>query len=104
MSEKERKLEGDEKRTCWRMKSNVVHFITSGIAACCLCLHAEATGPKAKVVEKTVATSEMKVNVAAKAAAETKAAAEKGGAEAQYCLGGCYFRLKANRRNPRQIR
>ena len=62
-----RKLEGDEKRTCGRMKSNLVHFITSGIAACCLCLYAEAAGAKADAVEKTVATSVAKVDAAAKA-------------------------------------
>lgn len=63
---------------CGRMKSNAVRFITSGIAACCLCLYAEAAGAKTNVVEKTVATS------AAKAVAEAKIAAEKGGAEAQF--------------------
>ena len=60
------------------MKSNAVHFITSGIVACCLCLYAEAAGAKTNVVEKTVAASAAKVDDAA------KAAAEKGGAEAQF--------------------
>jgi len=80
----ERKPKGDEKRTCWRMKSNAVHFITSGIVACGLCLCAEAAGAKTNAVEKTVATSVAKVDAAAKTAAEAKAAAEKGGAEAQF--------------------
>ena len=66
------------------MKSNVVHFITSSITACCLCLYAEAAGAKANAVEKTDATSVSKVNAAAKAAEEAKSAAEKGGAEAQF--------------------
>lgn len=66
------------------MKSNAVHFITSGIVACCLCLYAEAAGAKTNVVEKTVAASAAKVDDAANAAAEAKAAAEKGGAEAQF--------------------
>lgn len=66
------------------MKSNAVHFITLGIAACCLCLYAEAAGAKTNVVKKTVAASATKVDDAAKAAAEAKTAAEKGGAEAQY--------------------
>lgn len=66
------------------MKSNAVHFIISGITACCLCLYAEAAGAKTNVVEKTVAASAAKVDAAAKAAAEAKSAAEKGGAEAQF--------------------
>ena len=66
------------------MKSNAVHFITSGIVACCLCLYAEEAGAKANAVEKTAATSVAKVDDAAKAAADAKAAAEKGGAEAQF--------------------
>lgn len=85
MSETGRKPEGGEKRTCGRMKSNVVHFITSGIAACCLCLYAEAAGAKTNVVEKTVAVvSDVKTDAAAKAAAAAKSAAEKGDAEAQF--------------------
>ena len=76
---------GDEERTCGRMKSNAVCFITSGIAACCLCLYAEAAGAKTNVVEKTVAVvSDVKTDAAAKAAAAAKSAAEKGGAEAQF--------------------
>lgn len=66
------------------MKSNVVHFITSSITACCLCLYAEVAGAKANAVEKAAATSVAKVNAAAKAAAEAKSSAEKGGAEAQF--------------------
>ena len=69
---------------CDQMKNNAVHFITSGIVACCLCLYAEAAGAKTNVVEKTVAASAAKVDDAANAAAEAKAAAEKGGAEAQF--------------------
>ena len=69
---------------CSWMKSNAVCFITSGIAACCLCLYVEAAGAKTNVVKKTVAASATKVDDAAKAAAEAKTAAEKGGAEAQY--------------------
>lgn len=63
---------------CGRMKSNALHFITSGTVACCLCLYAEAAGAKTNAVEKTFATSAAKVDDAA------KAAAEKGGAEAQF--------------------
>ena len=66
------------------MKSNALHFITSGIVACCLCLYAEEAGAKTNAVEKTAATSVAKVDAAAKAAADAKAAAEKGGAEAQF--------------------
>ena len=66
------------------MKSNAVCFITSGIAACCLCLYAEAAGAKTNVVKKTVAASATKVDDAAKAAADAKAAAENGGAEEQF--------------------
>ncbi len=69
------------------MKSNAVHFITSGIAACCLCLCVEAAGAKTNVVEKTVVASAAKVDAAAKEAADAKAAAEKGGAEAQFRYG-----------------
>ena len=61
------------------MKSNAVCFITSGIAACCLCLCVEAADAKTNVVKKTVAVvSDVKTD------AEAKAAAEKGGAEAQF--------------------
>ena len=67
MSEIGRKLGGDEKRTCGRMKSNAVRFIISGIVTCCLCLCAEAAGAKADAVEKTAATSVAKVDAAAKA-------------------------------------
>ena len=54
------------------MNSNAVHFITSGIAACCLCMYAEAAGAKADAVEKTAATSVAKVDAAAKTVAETR--------------------------------
>ena len=66
------------------MKSNAVRFITSGIAACCLCLCAEATGAKTNAVKKTVAASKAKAGDAAQAAAKAKAAAEKGDAAAQF--------------------
>ena len=72
---------------CDQMKNNAVYFITSCIVACCLCLYAEAAGAKTNVVEKTVAASAAKVDDAANAAAEAKAAAEKGGAEAQFRYG-----------------
>ena len=66
------------------MKSNAMRFIISGITACYLCLYAEAAGAKTNAVEKTVATSVARVDAAATAATEAKAAAEKGGAEAQF--------------------
>ena len=72
---------------CDQMKNNAVHFITSGIVSCCLCLYAEAAGAKTNVVEKTVAASAAKVDDAANAAAEAKAAAEKGGAKVQFRYG-----------------
>ena len=52
---------------CDQMKNNAVHFITSGIVACCLCLYAEAAGAKADAIEKTAATSVAKVDAAARA-------------------------------------
>lgn len=66
------------------MKSNAMRFIISGITACYLCMYAEAAGAKTNAVEKTVATSVARVDAAATAATEAKAAAEKGGAEAQF--------------------
>ena len=76
---------------CGRMKSNAVCFITSGIAACCLCLCAEVAGAKTNVVEKTVAASAAKVDDAAKAAEEAKSAAEQGLPKAQFYLGCAYY-------------